>query len=142
MLVFSDFRLIRGFVADCKHDIEKFKCAKVESVAVSTLGQSDTPPRSQGLTIACLEDHIDDLTDKCQKQLSDKEEQAADDVSLDRALAQACQQELDKFCHDVSAGEGFLYDCLFHHKFDKAVSKEVSHWAVIVGSVVATVCLV
>lgn len=131
MIVFSDFRLIRGFVQDCRRDIEKFKCAKVESIDVSMVKQqSDMPQGSQGSTIACLEDHMDDLTEGCQKRLSVKEEQAADDVRLDHALAEACQLELDKFCSDVPAQQGYRYDCLYHHKFDKGVSKEVSRLAV------------
>ncbi|XP_062501664.1 Golgi apparatus protein 1-like isoform X2 [Corticium candelabrum] len=125
MIVFSDFRLIRGFVEDCRSDIEKFNCAKVEVLDRSLVEQIEVPQKSQGATIACLEMHIDDLSLACQKRLVQKEEQAASDINLDRALVQACQQELGTFCSHVPPKEpGGQYDCLFHHKFDRAVSKD------------------
>jgi hypothetical protein len=89
--------LIETVANGCKTEIESY-CKTV------------TP--GEGRVLACLYAHQDKLSGKCEFALYD----AA--VRLERAVAalsyaaNECEDDLDKYCQDVQAGEGRLLECI------------------------------
>ena len=79
----------------------------------------------QNDVLECLEDHEDDLSEKCEKQIYRLAELSADDYHLDRPLYYACRDDRERFCSEVAAGEGRVYKCLMKHKFEETMSAEV-----------------
>lgn len=47
-------------------------------------------------------------------------------LQMDRQLYFACREDRERFCHDVQAGEGKIFQCLMDHKDDKDMNPEVS----------------
>ncbi len=98
--------LLESVANGCKMELEKY-CSQV------------TP--GQGRILACLYAYGDKLSAKCEFALYD----AA--VQLERAVAalgyvvNECDDDLEKYCASVEAGEGRLLHCLEKH--DKQVSK-------------------
>ena len=97
--------LVKTVVDGCKVELEKY-CGQV------------TP--GQGRILACLYAHGDKLSAKCEFALYDSA------VRLERAVAalsyaaNECDDDLEKYCSSIEAGEGRLLDCLEKH--DKDVS--------------------
>jgi hypothetical protein len=89
--------LIETVANGCKTEIESY-CKTV------------TP--GEGRVLACLYAHQDKLSGKCEFALYD----AA--VRLERAVAalsyaaNECEDDLDKYCQGVQAGEGRLLECI------------------------------
>jgi hypothetical protein len=89
--------LIETVANGCKTEIESY-CKTV------------TP--GEGRVLACLYAHQDKLSGKCEFALYD----AA--VRLERAVAalsyaaNECEDDLDKYCQGVAAGEGRLLECI------------------------------
>ena len=73
----------------------KLTCGKMRGGAVEGI------KHSQGLTIDCLSQKLDEMETIAEMQ--------ADDFHLDRALYLACSQDKDQFCGRVQAGEGRVY---------------------------------
>ncbi|XP_036066667.1 Golgi apparatus protein 1 isoform X1 [Oryzias melastigma] len=125
-IVFSDYRLICGFMDKCKEDINQLHCGSIN------VGQKDI--HSQGEVIACLEkalvkeaeqqNHIHPIKEECQKAILRVAELSSDDFHLDRHLYFACRDDRERFCLNVQAGEGKVYKCLFNHKFEEAMSEK------------------
>uniref|UniRef100_A0A3P9HL29 Golgi apparatus protein 1 n=1 Tax=Oryzias latipes TaxID=8090 RepID=A0A3P9HL29_ORYLA len=125
-IVFSDYRLICGFMDKCKEDINLLHCGSIN------VGQKDI--HSQGEVIACLEkalvkeaeqqNHIHPIKEECQKAILRVAELSSDDFHLDRHLYFACRDDRERFCLNVQAGEGRVYKCLFNHKFEEAMSEK------------------
>jgi Golgi apparatus protein 1 len=69
--------------------------------------------------------HVDQLTAACKHELLRVAELQADDYNNDRALYYACRDARERLCHNVHAGEGRVYKCLFRHKFEREMDKEV-----------------
>lgn len=57
-VAFSDFRFVSSFVRDCNSDVEINACGRFHL---------DRNVLSQGETLACLQTHIDTLTEECKK---------------------------------------------------------------------------
>ncbi|KAK3085351.1 hypothetical protein FSP39_001959 [Pinctada imbricata] len=117
-IVFSDYRLIYRFVDNCEKDINTLKCGRVGPV------DEEEDFHSQGKTLECLEEHLQDLDNNCKKQVLRVAELQADDYHLDKRLFYACRDDREHFCEDVAAGEGRIFECLFKHKFEKGMSKK------------------
>ena len=89
--------LVETVATGCKTEIESY-CKTV------------TP--GEGRILACLYAHQDKLSGKCEFALYD----AA--VRLERAVAalsyaaNECEDDLDKYCQGVPAGEGRLLECI------------------------------
>lgn len=83
---------------------------------------------SQGLTLMCLQQHLDDENfDKvCKEQVLHLSSVQAGNIKFDRQLYLACTIELNKFCPTVTIGLGQAYECLMQHKFDPLISQQVS----------------
>uniref|UniRef100_A0A672PTQ6 Golgi apparatus protein 1 n=1 Tax=Sinocyclocheilus grahami TaxID=75366 RepID=A0A672PTQ6_SINGR len=125
-IIFSDYRLICGFMDKCREDINTLQCG---SIAV---GEKDL--HSQGEVIACLEralvreaeqqDKAHQIKDACKKSIMRVAELSADDFHLDRYLYFSCRDDRERFCENVCVGEGRVYKCLFNHKFEEAMSEK------------------
>lgn len=111
MVAFSDFRLVAPFVRDCSTDIESHGCGRFNL---------DRNVLSQGESIACLQSHIDTLTQECKKGIIHLSELQADNVKLDRPLFMACVDDITRFCGDTRPDH--IYKCLMHNKHDNQMS--------------------
>uniref|UniRef100_A0A8C1QVT7 Golgi apparatus protein 1 n=1 Tax=Cyprinus carpio TaxID=7962 RepID=A0A8C1QVT7_CYPCA len=125
-IVFSDYRLICGFMDQCKDDINKLHCGSVNT------GEKDI--HSQGEVIACLEKGLVSeaeeqpgqytIKEDCKKSIMRVAELSSDDFHLDRHLYFACREDREHFCENTPAGEGKVYKCLFNHKFEESMSEK------------------
>uniref|UniRef100_F6PW80 Golgi apparatus protein 1 n=1 Tax=Xenopus tropicalis TaxID=8364 RepID=F6PW80_XENTR len=124
-IIYSDYRLICGFMEDCKTEIDALKCGSIRP------GEKD--PHSQGEVVSCLEKGIIKeaeeantqmhISDKCKQAILRVAELSSDDFHLDRHLYFACRDDRERFCETVQAGEGRVYKCLFNHKFEESMSE-------------------
>ncbi|XP_066589109.1 Golgi apparatus protein 1 [Prorops nasuta] len=111
-IAFSDFRIITPFMSDCKNDIDRFECNKLQ------------PYRdiSQGQILACLQENVEKLEPLCKRHILHVSEMQSDSIMLDRQLDIACTDDYIKFCRDERPGSGQIYKCLMQHKTDRAMS--------------------
>ncbi|XP_060893041.1 Golgi apparatus protein 1-like isoform X1 [Labrus mixtus] len=124
-IVFSDYRLICGFMDKCREDINALRCGSIST------GEKDI--HSQGEVIACLEKGLvreaeeqpgaHPIKDECKKSIMRVAELSSDDFHLDRYLYFACREDRERFCENTLAGEGRVYKCLFNHKFEEAMNE-------------------
>ncbi|CAL8352811.1 unnamed protein product [Merluccius merluccius] len=125
-IIFSDYRLICGFMDKCKEDINSLHCGSVN------VGQRDV--HSQGKVIGCLEKALvreaeqevqkNPIKEECKKAIMRVAELSSDDFHLDRYLYFSCRDDRERFCENTQAGEGKVYKCLFNHKFEEAMSEK------------------
>ncbi|TNM90743.1 hypothetical protein fugu_003032 [Takifugu bimaculatus] len=125
-IIFSDYRLICGFMDKCKEDVNNLHCGSIN------VGHKDI--HSQGEVISCLEkalvkeaeqpDRVRTIKDECQKAILRVAELSSDDFHLDRHLYFSCRDDRERFCQNIQAGEGKVYKCLFNHKFEEAMSEK------------------
>ncbi|KAK1891275.1 Golgi apparatus protein 1 [Dissostichus eleginoides] len=125
-IIFSDYRLICGFMDKCKEDINTLHCGSIN------VGHKDV--HSQGEVISCLEkalvreaeqqDHGHPIKEECKKSILRVAELSSDDFHLDRHLYFSCRDDRERFCPNTQAGEGKVYKCLFNHKFEEAMSEK------------------
>lgn len=80
----------------------------------------------QGNTILCLARKIGDLEETCKKQVLRVAELQSDDYHLDRPLYYACREARERFCENIHAGGGKVFDCLLKHKNDRKMEDDVS----------------
>lgn len=113
-VAFSDFRVVTHFDTDCQADIKKFECGRIQPYKEI----------SQGQTLACLQQRIDDLEVQCKKRILHVSEIQADNIKLDRQLYMACTQDHIKFCPDIRPGSGQVYKCLMQHKTDTTMTPQ------------------
>ena len=66
----------------------------------------------EGRILACLYAHSDKLSGQCEYALYDAAVQLERLVAALSYLANECDEDLDKFCKGVEAGEGRLLKCL------------------------------
>lgn len=110
-VAFSDFRFVSPFVRDCSNDIEVNSCGRFHL---------DRNVLSQGETLACLQTHIETLSDECKKGIMHLSELQAENVKLDRPLFAACGEDVVRLCADVRPAQ--IYKCLLLHKNDALMS--------------------
>ncbi|ETN58727.1 golgi family apparatus protein 1 [Anopheles darlingi] len=116
-VAFSDYRLIRQFLTDCSQDIEALGCGRVSA------GKEKV---SQGETVACLQNSLDNLNGKCKRQVLHLSEVQSEDYKLDRQLYLACANDVFRFCQSPNGqGQpaGQLLKCLVKHQNDADMSK-------------------
>lgn len=70
----------------------------------------------EGRVLACLYAHGDKLSGRCEYALYDAAAQLERAVASLTYVANECEDDLDKYCADVPAGEGRLLDCLNKNK--------------------------
>lgn len=111
-VAFSDFRFVSSFVRDCENDIEEKSCGRFHL---------ERNILSQGETLACLQTHIDTLSDVCKQGIMHLSElQAENIVKLDRPLFSACGEDVVRLCADARPAQ--IYKCLLMHKNDAIMS--------------------
>ncbi|KAF4091873.1 hypothetical protein AMELA_G00041450 [Ameiurus melas] len=125
-IIFSDYRLICGFMDKCREDINTLHCGSINT------GEKDL--HSQGEVIECLEkalvreaeqqDKVHQIRDDCKKSIMRVAELSSDDFHLDRYLYFSCRDDRERFCENTQVGEGRVYKCLFNHKFEEAMSEK------------------
>ncbi|XP_066541747.1 Golgi apparatus protein 1b [Hoplias malabaricus] len=125
-IIFSDYRLICGFMDQCREDINVLQCGSIAT------GEKDL--HSQGEVIACLEKALvreaeqqnkaHQIREDCKKSIMRVAELSSDDFHLDRYLYFSCRDDRERFCENTQAGEGRVYKCLFNHKFEEAMSEK------------------
>jgi len=97
----------------------------VESVAngcekeLSSYCKNVTP--GEGRILACLFAHADKLSGRCEYAVYDAAAQLERAVSALTYVANECDDDMDKFCASVEAGEGRILTCL--KKNESKVSK-------------------
>ncbi|GFR07100.1 golgi apparatus protein 1 [Trichonephila clavata] len=115
-IIFSDYRLIYKFTEECKSDIDRFQCGRLD--------MDSEDPHSQGETIECLSKQTEKLVPQCRHEILRIAELQGDDFHLDRPLFFACREDRERFCEKVEAGEGRVYRCLMRHKMERDMSQE------------------
>ncbi|XP_065147379.1 Golgi apparatus protein 1 isoform X1 [Paramisgurnus dabryanus] len=123
-IIFSNFRLICGFMDNCKEDINTLHCGSVNTI--------EKDLHSQGEVISCLEKGLISeaegqpghyiIKEECKKAIMRVAELSSDDFHLDRHLYFACREDRERYCENTPAGEGKVYKCLFNHKFEEGMS--------------------
>lgn len=73
----------------------------------------------EGRVLACLYAHGDKLSGKCEYALYDAAAQLERFVATLSYLASECEDDLEKYCGSVPAGEGRLAKCLLDQGEDK-----------------------
>eukprot|EP00090_Calanus_glacialis_P000340 TRINITY_DN10209_c0_g1_i1.p1 TRINITY_DN10209_c0_g1~~TRINITY_DN10209_c0_g1_i1.p1 ORF type:complete len:1124 (-),score=372.79 TRINITY_DN10209_c0_g1_i1:391-3762(-) len=107
-IIFSDYRIISNFMNACDKDITTLKCGKTRKDIESH--------HSQGGTIQCLSENMENVEPSCKKEILTIAELQADDYHLDRALYLACKQDREEVCPRVQPGDGRVYKCLMKNK--------------------------
>uniref|UniRef100_A0A8B9KLC0 Golgi apparatus protein 1 n=1 Tax=Astyanax mexicanus TaxID=7994 RepID=A0A8B9KLC0_ASTMX len=102
-IIFSDYRLICGFMDKCREDINVLHCGSI------TTGEKDL--HSQGEVIACLEKALvreaeqqgkaHQIREECKKSIMRVAELSSDDFHLDRYLYFSCRDDRERFCENV-----------------------------------------
>lgn len=98
---------VKTFVEGCEKELTAY-CADV------------TP--GEGRVLACLYAHQDKVSGQCEYAIYDAAVQLERAVAALTYVASACDDDLDKFCAGVPAGEGRLAECLNSNK--KKISED------------------
>lgn len=112
-IAFSDFSIITPFAQDCHRDIERLRCGRLQL----------NREISQGQTLACLQQNVEQLETTCRKHIFRVSEVQAENIKLDRQLFLSCSDDYLRFCPNVRQGSGLMYKCLMQHKFDRSMSR-------------------
>ena len=72
----------------------------------------------QGRVVSCLKSNKAKLAARCASLVSDRQREAAEDVSLDVPLANACKTDVETICVNVGWGDGAKLACLQEHQKD------------------------
>ncbi len=75
----------------------------------------------EGRVLACLYSHKEKLSGRCEFALYDAAAQLERAIAALTYVANECENDLDKYCASVEAGEGRLLACLNEH--EKKVSE-------------------
>lgn len=118
-LIFSDFRLVGNFTHACKEDVKKYQCGRT--------GSLQNQPHSQGLTISCLQERVEELVPTCRKEIFQLAELQGERIDYDVPLFDSCQEEINKFCSGLAPNQqGLVYDCLMNNKLSPGMSEKCS----------------
>ncbi|CAI7795594.1 unnamed protein product [Closterium sp. NIES-54] len=102
----SDFRLDFNLQKYCHKDIVE-TCYQDASDMTGAGGSSDAK------VIQCLQDYRDELKDpRCRQQVHMLTKRAAEDIRFDRALGEACKDDVQAHCAAVPKGQGRVFMCL------------------------------
>lgn len=107
-IAFNDYRWIEGFLEHCTDDIKELECGRI-----------DADGFSQSQTIACLQNHLDNVQTTCKKEIFQLTEIQADNIKLDRQLYTNCAQDHMRYCQQFTAGSGRVFSCLLQLRSDK-----------------------
>jgi Golgi apparatus protein 1 len=101
----SDFRLDESLRSACRDDIEEVCGYEKDSL--------DTVAGYDARVIECLQDYRDELTKaECQEAVHKVTARAAEDIRMDRPLADACYEDRKTLCAGVAPGSARVLRCL------------------------------
>ncbi|KAI6197524.1 hypothetical protein M3Y94_01234100 [Aphelenchoides besseyi] len=135
-LAFSDFRLVAPFVEHCGETVAQLECGTLTKVSAH---QGARYPHSQGQTLECLIDKmvnipkdqakaniVKNLSKECRQQVMRLAELQSEDFHMDRPLYFACREDRERFCSEIQAGDGRIFECLMKFKDDKMMEPQCS----------------
>ncbi|MDH3638966.1 MAG: cysteine rich repeat-containing protein, partial [Gammaproteobacteria bacterium] len=93
--------IVETVAQGCEKELQSY-CAKV------------TP--GEGRVLACLYAHEDKLSGRCEYALYDAAAQLERAIAALTFVANECDDDLEKHCATVAAGEGRLAECLLKNK--------------------------
>lgn len=100
----TDYRLNYRLSHACEFDISRL---------CSNLCSSQPGQTCGGLVLQCLQEKQDNITSQaCQDEVFYYELMEVTDFRNDVILAEACRNDVEKFCKDVEPGEGRVHQCL------------------------------
>ncbi|CAF0753061.1 unnamed protein product [Didymodactylos carnosus] len=99
-VIFNDWTLSEYFLTECKPDITKLQCGRLDDDNKKRLNHD------QGAVVSCLSTKFSSLVPECKKQIFRLAEMQSDDYHTDRALYHACRDDRERLCPQVSAGNG------------------------------------
>jgi Golgi apparatus protein 1 len=131
-IAFTDFRLVGPFIEKCGTYVVQLNCG---SLTRESQHKGAKVPHSQGATLECLIDKlvnvpkdkeaiIKSISNECRHEVMRIAELQSDDFHLDRPLYFACRADREKFCAEVQAGEGKIFQCLLAKKEDKLMDPQ------------------
>ncbi len=100
--------LIKSVATGCEKELKTY-CSKV------------TP--GEGRILACLYAHGDKISGRCEYALYDAAAQLERFVSALSYVVNECEDDLEKYCGSVQAGEGRLAECLLVKNKDKITER-------------------
>ncbi|KAI6216457.1 hypothetical protein M3Y99_01820900 [Aphelenchoides fujianensis] len=135
-LAFSDYQLIAPFVEHCGPVVAQLGCGTLTKISAH---QGARYPHSQGQTLECLIDKmvnipkdqnqatiVKNLSKECRQQVMRLAELQSEDFHMDRPLYYACREDRERFCSEIAAGDGKVFECLLAHKDDKFMEPKCS----------------
>ncbi|KAJ1370206.1 hypothetical protein KIN20_031890 [Parelaphostrongylus tenuis] len=134
-LAFSDFRLIGPFVDKCGPTLNKLGC---ETLTPHNAHKGVRVPHTQGMALECLiskvvkqskqvADPLHLLDAACRHEVMRLAEMQTDDFHLDRPLFFACREDRERFCKDVPAGQGKIFECLMMNRNNQFMEPECAN---------------
>ena len=101
----SDFRLDAKLRELCKDDIEEVCGYEKDSL--------DSIAGYDGRVVECLQDYKEELvTPACKDRVHKLTERAAQDIRMDRPLADACYEDRQRLCEGIVPGDARVVRCL------------------------------
>ncbi|CAI4232920.1 unnamed protein product [Auanema sp. JU1783] len=133
-LAFSDFRLIGPFIDKCRTTISKFGCAVLTPNAAH---KGVRVSHTQGMALECIiqqvvkqskqADALNEIDSECRHEVMRLAELQSEDWHLDRPLFFACRADREKYCKEVPAGQGKVYECLLLKRNDQFMDPACSN---------------
>nr|CDJ86442.1 Cysteine rich repeat domain containing protein [Haemonchus contortus] len=132
VLAFGDFRLIGPFVEKCGATLGKLGCG---TLTPHKAHEGVRVPHTQGMALECLisnvvkhgkdqSDPLQMLDAGCRHEVMRLVEMQTDDFHLDRTLFFACRQDRERYCKEVQAGQGKVFECLMMNRNDQFMEPE------------------
>ena len=126
-IAFGDFRLVGTFIEKCGAFVTQLNCG---SLTRESAHKGAKVAHSQGATLEFLiekmvnvpkeqEAIIKSISNECRHEVMRIAELQSDDFHLDRPLYFACRVDRERFCSEVQAGEGKVFQCLLAKREDK-----------------------
>uniref|UniRef100_A0AC34Q7S5 Golgi apparatus protein 1 n=1 Tax=Panagrolaimus sp. JU765 TaxID=591449 RepID=A0AC34Q7S5_9BILA len=133
-IAFTDFRLVGTFVEKCGEYVAKLGCG---TLTRNSAHKGAKVPHSQGATLECFIDKLVNMpkeheatlksvSNECRHEVMRIAELQSDDWHLDRPLFFACRQDRERFCSEIPAGDGKVFQCLLEHRTDKFMEPSCS----------------
>jgi Golgi apparatus protein 1 len=131
-IAFTDFRLVGTFVEKCGQYVAALNC---QSLTRDSAHKGAKVAHSQGATLECLiekmvnipkdkEEIVKSISNECRHEVMRIAELQSDDFHLDRPLYFACRADREKFCSEVQAGEGKVFQCLLAKREDRLMDPQ------------------
>ncbi|PIO60888.1 cysteine rich repeat-containing domain protein, partial [Teladorsagia circumcincta] len=132
VLAFGDFRLVGPFVEQCGATLTRVGCG---TLTPHKAHEGVIVPHTQGMALECLinyvvkhgkeqSDPLQMLDPGCRHEVMRLVEMQTEDFHLDRPLFFACRQDRERYCKEVVAGKGKIFECLMMNRNDQFMEPE------------------